>query len=490
MAVCHCSTPMDSTPHTPTGASSTPAAPSASLTNRLFRAAVATAALSAALAFGVLYAVLSTDVREDARLRLEADARWLVDQVQRAGPDLPAHLAGLWDQRPEFATGGDHFALVWDTTQGRLSGASASLPAPAPGVDHAPAPLQQPRHAEVPLADGTPVQWAWLRARSGSLQAAEFDVAVGHDQRSLAGSLRRLALACLVGALLVAVLSGAMASWWLPRLLRPLRELGRVATGEAAEADAGSTSAVRELHPIARRLRQLTQRVDSLQRRERRFLDDAAYELRAPLAQMHAIADVALQQPQDGRRATSALSDVKQLTRRMAALVELLFRLARHGRGVELEERVVGMAELVGAALTQSREAMADRGITWACDSEPQAEVRTDPGLATALLDHLIGHLLDLARPGSQMRLHWRGLDAPCIDLSVQLKDESLTDPVREHMHCGLEIAQLVGQALGARVDAALRGQLWNVRVDFARHRQAEPPAVEYGPSALGELAA
>ncbi|MDF1505728.1 HAMP domain-containing sensor histidine kinase [Roseisolibacter sp. H3M3-2] len=148
-------------------------------------------------------------------------------------------------------------------------------------------------------------------------------------------SLARMDAALLVAAP-VAVLLAAGFGWWLTgRTLRPLRDMtqatdaiiGSGALGRLPIADARD-----ELGQLGARVNALLERLDAALRQQRRFLGDAAHELRTPVARMRSRVDLALLDAAAGAAAPPerrALEEIGADLSRASRLVDELMQLAR-----------------------------------------------------------------------------------------------------------------------------------------------------------------
>jgi signal transduction histidine kinase len=136
-----------------------------------------------------------------------------------------------------------------------------------------------------------------------------------------------VALAILTAVLLVAA---ALLHRALDRSLRPLVALAD-AIRQRRDFDLAPLAATQlplELQPLVGAFNHLLGRLDSAVAAERRFIGDAAHELRTPLSVMQAQADVALHAP-SGSEKDRALRRVQQGARRTARLAEQLLDMAR-----------------------------------------------------------------------------------------------------------------------------------------------------------------
>ena len=87
-----------------------------------------------------------------------------------------------------------------------------------------------------------------------------------------------------------------------------------------------------ELTPICSCVNDLLDRLDQAFKRERRFTSDVAHELRTPIAELRALAEVASRYPNDPEFARNALRDAVGVAKQMQSLVTTLLALVRSER--------------------------------------------------------------------------------------------------------------------------------------------------------------
>ena len=152
------------------------------------------------------------------------------------------------------------------------------------------------------------------------------------DSAPLEHTLRgiRASLLAVGGCALAAM--AALVPWSVQRGLRPLIRLRR----EVATVHAGSLatrfsvlSLPAELQPIASGLNDLLARLEGAFLREQRFTATAAHELRTPLAELRALAEVNLTTPATVAEQVESWRDALQATLRMQTLAARLLDLAR-----------------------------------------------------------------------------------------------------------------------------------------------------------------
>jgi two-component system sensor histidine kinase QseC len=214
-----------------------------------------------------------------------------------------------------------------------------------------------------------------------------------------AGVLKPLVYAVPLVALLV----------WLgvTRGLSPLARLARAveqrAPGTLAPVDA--PDAPLEVAPLVGALNRLLARVGVALEKERRFTDDAAHELRTPLAAIRTQAQVALAARDDGERAR-ALAQVVRGADRAARLAEQLLVLARlDPEGAERPSARVDLRQIAAEAVGQLAPAALAKSIDIAVEDDGPAEVSGDPALLAALARNLVDNAVRYTPAGGRVQV-------------------------------------------------------------------------------------
>ncbi|WP_406156938.1 ATP-binding protein [Streptomyces sp. NBC_01005] len=155
----------------------------------------------------------------------------------------------------------------------------------------------------------------------------------------------------------VALLTGVV---WLftGRALWPVDAM-RAQTAEITESDLGRRLDVPPaddaLGRLATTFNDLLGRLDAATRRQRRFIADAAHELRSPLSTLHTRLEVADQHPESAHWQTLAPELLRE-TERLNRLVDDLLRLARLDARPRLRTRSVDLDEIVFAEVREARD--------------------------------------------------------------------------------------------------------------------------------------
>jgi signal transduction histidine kinase len=198
------------------------------------------------------------------------------------------------------------------------------------------------------------------------------------------------------------------------RRLRPARtdtELGRTAAAFDAMLDALETAQGRAEDAAAE--------AQHSEARTRRFLSDAAHELRTPVAGVQTLAESLVRHP-DGdleRRERIATTLVRE-TRRAGALVADMLELARIEDGAPLERREVDLTEL--AAAEADRIALLAPAMTVRVEGPP-TRVSADPGRITQILANLLENARRYGPPDGTVRI---AVSAEGVSAVVDVVDE------------------------------------------------------------------
>lgn len=205
----------------------------------------------------------------------------------------------------------------------------------------------------------------------------------------LATSVALAAVAMAAGAAVAVVVS-------VRRGMHPLNELAR----QADTIGAGSldqpfptVGVPAELQPICFGLNNLLTRLSCAFARERRFTADAAHELRTPIAELRALAEVAIKWPND-TSGDRNYQDVLHIAMQMESLVTALLAIARGDAGtLPVRMSDVDLVKVVRDAWVPYEAAAASRRLAVQWDLPDAAAVRSD----RALLAPLVGNLLSNA---------------------------------------------------------------------------------------------
>ena len=163
----------------------------------------------------------------------------------------------------------------------------------------------------------------------------------------------------------------------------------------------------------------------------RRFMADAAHELRTPITVLRTRAEVALQQPRDAADYVSALESIEAESRRLGGIVDSLLVLARADAGERpLERERLFLDDIaidaVGAASVVGRQ----KGVDVTVEEFEEAAVVGDAALIRQLVMILLDNAIKFTDAGGVVRLRVSMLNgAPTFsieDTGIGIKPEDL----------------------------------------------------------------
>jgi signal transduction histidine kinase len=300
------------------------------------------------------------------------------------------------------------------------------------------------RFRDLYLVIGTPT--ADLQAQLGLLRA----VMLG------AGALGILATVVIVG---YAVRSGLKPLGALTDELAAIQpdQLGRRL--ETARLPA-------ELKPVGKSLNGWLQRLESSFERERRFSSHAAHELRTPLAELRAMAELGAMFPDEAT--PERFQEVVAVSDELSSLLERLSLLSRTEAGRQpVSHEPVDLRAAVDLAVERVARQAEKRGIrfTTAVDGAPFI---SDPVLWAAILQNLIGNAAAHSPVGSSVDITAAPgnvtVSNPAPDLTQADVDllferfwrKDAAHSGTEHSGLGLSIVQAIAKALGGKCSAEL----------------------------------
>ena len=138
----------------------------------------------------------------------------------------------------------------------------------------------------------------------------------------------------------------------------------------------------------------------------RRFMADAAHELRTPITVLRAQAEVALQQTRESAHYTSALTGIEAEARRLGGIVDSLLVLARADAGERpLDRQRLFLDDIAIDAAGAARVVGKQKGIEVKVDEFEEAPVFGDAALIRQLIMILLDNAIKFTDAGGMVRL-------------------------------------------------------------------------------------
>ncbi len=207
----------------------------------------------------------------------------------------------------------------------------------------------------------------------------------------------------------------------------------------------------------------------------RRFMADAAHELRTPLAVLRSRTEVALQQPRERAAYVAALEGIEGDTQRLARIVEDLLTLARADAGERpIERKRVFLDDVALDAATAMRHVAQAKDVSLSVEKFEEAVVTGDAPLLGQLVMILLDNAVKFTPAGGTVRLtvqsaqgratlavHDTGIGIGADKIGRVFERFYRGDPARTHNSddsprggagLGLAIAQWIAESHGTRV--------------------------------------
>jgi signal transduction histidine kinase len=221
-----------------------------------------------------------------------------------------------------------------------------------------------------------------------------------------------------------------------------------------------------ELKPVGKSLNDWLQRLEASFERERRFSSHAAHELRTPLAELRAIAELGTLFPDEAT--PERFGEMLAVSDELAALLERLSLLSRTESGRHpVSREPVDLRAVVDLALERVSRLAEERGIRFQTEIDA-SPFSSDPVLWATMLQNLISNAAAYSPIASQVRItaapgeltvensapDLTQTDVTLIFERFWRKDAARND--REHSGLGLSIVQATAKALGGECHAVL----------------------------------
>ncbi|MGC4016749.1 MAG: ATP-binding protein [Luteolibacter sp.] len=415
----------------------------------------------------------------DAALRLTAQS--LQAFVEEKGDSLK--MDSDVDEMPQFNDRRGNTVFLLRRADGREIRRSRSM-----GKETLPmtgGTVKAPEYFETKLGDGRKLRCIGYHLEVGHEHEGEEDdsthagkealLVVGRVRTPLEHTLRELRNSLWIAGGVTLAGLGLLLIWGVRRGLRPLDQLVTDISGVTA-----SSLATRfpveplpsELRPIAGRLNELLARLSAVFEREKSFTANVAHELRTPLAELRALAEVNLMAPPETAADQAAgWQEVRTVSGRMESLALRLLELARSeepGRMVQRE--AVDVSALVNMVWARHATIARERGLTLQAEIPDGLSWDSDPVLLDLVVTNLIGNAVHHAQPDSPIRIAADGNSIRFTNLAPGLtpedlpnlferfwkKDAARSDGRRHGL--GLALARETALLLGGSLDARLTG--------------------------------
>lgn len=222
----------------------------------------------------------------------------------------------------------------------------------------------------------------------------------------------------LIGVPLLTILIWLTIGWGL----QPLRAMARSIRGRDTDTlkPLHLSPLPQDLEPMQTALNRLLQQIDNLLARERRFIADAAHELRTPLAilRIHAQNAQLANTPQQREEALEFLVSAVDRATRIASQLLTMARI--EPRLASPENSHVELTALVREELAELTPLALEKDVELILDSDHHCPVDTDPVALAIALQNLVTNALNFAPPGSEVRVQVQPQACGSVSISVE----------------------------------------------------------------------
>lgn len=343
---------------------------------------------------------------------------------------------------------------VWD-----LQGHSLVRSASAPLFEHPPS---SPGFAEVEIAG---VGWHGFLLPDEQ-QGLRIWVGERDDVRQdlVNRIVRHTLIPNLVGIILLAVLVWLAIGWGL----KPLQNMAQVIRARHAESlePLQLTPLPKELEPMQAALNRLLSQIGHLLQRERRFIGDAAHEMRTPLAILRIHVQNALE-AQDADARGQALQFLLGGVDRLTRVVNQLLTMARVEPEAAREDwQLVDVESVVRDTLAELTPWLLDRGLELSLDVAPGSyETPSDAQAIGIALQNLVTNAANFSPTGGEVTVQLKQ-EGACFNLAVRDRgpgiDEAKIERLFERFYSrgnhngaglGLSIVEMIAKRLGGAIE-------------------------------------
>ena len=345
------------------------------------------------------YRFALTYVEKGIDQSLTQSVRALARQVKPIGSglliDFPKAAQDVLEQDPE-----DRLSYMVSSPPGKFVLGNQNLPQPE-GAD-------QPAGTPVfyrGMLDGKPLRIVAVDVNYGDDTAPQtMRVQVGKSLTVQNRVAQELVADLLAPLLALGVLLSLLVHGGIRRGLAPLTRLTSQLAERAVDArePIGATQAPSEVHALVQAINTLLEEVADQVHQEKRFLDDAAHQLRTPLAGLISQVELAQQEAQTPAL-VERLSKVHMGAQRSAHLVHQLLTLARTENHLRLEP--LDLAALARGVAREWTPRALNAGMDLGFEGEQSLMIKGDALQLREALNNLINNALRYTPSGSRITL-------------------------------------------------------------------------------------
>ena len=251
---------------------------------------------------------------------------------------------------------------------------------------------------------------------------------LGLSERSILATFFQATAIAIPLALVLAGLGGYFLA---RRSFAPVVDMGRRAASidsESLDARLAVRNTGDEMDELATVFNEMLARLERSFVQQRQFMADASHELRTPLASLRAEASIALSQARTNREYETSLEQVRDEARRLSAIVDDLFTLARlDAEDSILRREELYLEELVHRCVSRMRPLAEDHGLSLSFVPAVEARSSADPELLSRVLTNLLDNAIKFTPRGGSVGVE---LETDGDRHRVRIRDDGVGIPV------------------------------------------------------------
>ncbi len=314
------------------------------------------------------------------------------------------------------------------------------------------------------------------RSPDASSLGVRMDIALAKGRQDLDHLMTNMRTTLFVAFLSLMVALGLLARVSVNRGLRPLKKIAKDVQGLDANKlhmRLSDVTASEELAPITSQLNELLARLEDAFQREKRFSGNVAHELRTPIAELRAMAEVGKEWPADREMVKGFFSDLVDLANDMERTVNNLMMLSQLEAGTQrVEMAPIDLSRLIEK--TWKRLASQANGKQVQLDNRVRDDlkVRSDENKLTLILTNLFSNAVSYSPDHSAIVVEVEestvgarlAVSNPTVDLAEQdlplmferfwRKDEARTGG--RHAGLGLSLVKALADILSIKISSVL----------------------------------
>jgi two-component system, OmpR family, sensor histidine kinase TctE len=329
----------------------------------------------------------------------------------------------------------------------------------------------QPRYAALvdfydDVVDDAPVRVAvLLQPVSGAGGSGMATVQVAETLELREGLAREILVSTLWRQALLLSVIAAVVVWVVQRALRPVRQISAEISARADNdlQPVSKAQAPKELIPLLEANNQLMTRLDHLLQHQKRFVRDAAHQLRTPLAVLKTQTQSALR---GDVPANQALLEIGQTVDRATQLANQMLSLAKVEQlRQQTDAQPLAWHTIVREIALELAALIADKDIEFDIHTEP-ANVLAHEWMLRELARNLLHNAIKHTPQGGALSVHLRQLTPePMAELLISDSGAGIDDDLRQRLFQPFSTGRRqagagLGLAICAEIVRALQGEI------------------------------